>query len=216
MTQERPPQTPAAVVASRVKELRKDKGWSAADLVAKCEARGLTGLTRSIVANLESGRRAYVTVEELFTFATVFDVPPPMLYIPLEDEQFAVTPNTVVSPWRVLRWIRGEEPLTQEDVAFWRTETEAAYELDKQHRRVQGDVQNAERGLRRAEFQGSSDAQVAAREQYARALEALAEAWRMTERHRFAPPRLPGQWIDDMAKLDIEHNPAWRVPDEGA
>lgn len=209
-----PQSAPVAEVASRVAELRRDKGWNAQEFVDRCMAGGLDRMTTSVLANLETGRRGYVTVDELLTFAAVLDVPPVALWLPLDVDTFAVTPAMTVPPWRVLRWVRGLQPLTQADVAFWRTETEAMIELDEQHRGVERDVQAAEQAIRRAEFQGSADAQAAAKEQYARALEELSRAWRMTERHRFIPPRLPGAWIDDMVKLDIDHNPAWRQAED--
>lgn len=51
----------------------------------------MSGLNRSVIANIESGRRKYVTVDEVFTLAYVLDVAPIHLMVPTDvDETFDV------------------------------------------------------------------------------------------------------------------------------
>lgn len=61
------------IVARNVRDLRNARGWSARELSERCTAAG-TSIERSVLANLENGRRASVTVDELDTLATVFGV----------------------------------------------------------------------------------------------------------------------------------------------
>ncbi|WP_203175348.1 helix-turn-helix domain-containing protein [Micromonospora parastrephiae] len=113
-----PPQTPHRVIADRMKDLRKKRGWSAAHLAKEMKQVGI-GWDRSIVANLELGRRATVTVEELFALAYVLSVAPVHLMVPPVDDD-ADTRITVVEGWDVppgtaRDWIRGEMPFGTAD-----------------------------------------------------------------------------------------------------
>ena len=74
---------PTRTVAARVQELRRKRGWSAEALAEECADLGMPALNRSVIANIESGRRTYVSVEELLTLAYALDVAP-VVY--LEDD----------------------------------------------------------------------------------------------------------------------------------
>ena len=76
VTQETDAQTPNQRVAQRVRELRDARGWSARALSEELERAGHPQLNRSTVASIESGRRSYVTVDELFAFAEVLGTTP--------------------------------------------------------------------------------------------------------------------------------------------
>jgi transcriptional regulator with XRE-family HTH domain len=95
-------------VAARVRQYRTDRGWSARVLAEKCQAAGLKW-ERDVVANLESGRRTSVTLDELLILALVLNVPPILLVTPLgtKDEQ-QVAPGVSATPWDVYRWFLGE------------------------------------------------------------------------------------------------------------
>ncbi|MFC0527829.1 helix-turn-helix domain-containing protein [Phytohabitans kaempferiae] len=67
-------------IAARVRELRAARGWSAARLAEEMAAAG-TRWDRSIVANFENGRRAYVTAEELVALAGVLGTSPHLLLL---------------------------------------------------------------------------------------------------------------------------------------
>lgn len=81
---------------------------SAQQLAEKMSAVGI-GWDRSIVANLENGRRATVSVEEFLALAYVLDVAPVYLLLPVDDEtaHYAYTPNRTAEVWRVREWVRG-------------------------------------------------------------------------------------------------------------
>jgi transcriptional regulator with XRE-family HTH domain len=81
MTERAEVETMSDVVANRVQQLRKRRGWSARRLAEACAATGSPQLTESVIANIESGRRDEhsrrrrdVTVDELIAFARALDV----------------------------------------------------------------------------------------------------------------------------------------------
>lgn len=59
-------------LGNRVRELRKERGWSQAELVTRLEALGV-GMHQTTVAKLERGNRP-TPAEELWALATVFGV----------------------------------------------------------------------------------------------------------------------------------------------
>jgi transcriptional regulator with XRE-family HTH domain len=102
------PKHPHRVIAERVRELRTARGFTAARLAEELTNVGIKW-DRSVVANLENGRRAIVTVEELLGLAYVLDVAPIHLMVPLDSAGwYAVTPDSydAVND-RVREWIRG-------------------------------------------------------------------------------------------------------------
>lgn len=141
MTQQPDPTRPTDVVASRVREVRKKRGWSAQRLAEELGRAGLKW-DRSIVANLESGRRANVSVEELLTLAYVLDVAPVHLLVPLDGGAYSVTPSWVVLNGSVVReWIRGNSPLPSSNAKNyfgevpddeWRSPQWSQADVDKQ------------------------------------------------------------------------------------
>lgn len=105
--------TPTATVATRVRELREKRGWSARELAERCATAGAPHLDRSIIANIESGRRRSVSVEELLVFAYVLDVAPVHLLVPVVDDVlYAATPDTICTPTRAREWVRGKLSMT--------------------------------------------------------------------------------------------------------
>lgn len=97
------------MVAERTKHFRTQRGWNQPELAERMRKAGHKGWNRSIVANLESGRRATVTIDEVFSLAHVLDVPPLMLVIPLGiDEKFYVTPAVTFDTEHVFYWAKGE------------------------------------------------------------------------------------------------------------
>ncbi len=102
------PKRPHRVIAERVKEIRKARGLSGDRLAREMTKAGVKW-DRSIVANLENGRRSIVTVEELLALAYILDVAPVHLMVPLDmDSWYAVTPASyATTSGRVRAWIRG-------------------------------------------------------------------------------------------------------------
>jgi transcriptional regulator with XRE-family HTH domain len=65
----------AAVVIGNVRAIRKRLRWSAAELAERLSPE--VGLSRSAIANAESGRRDHVTVDELAALAEALGVTDP-------------------------------------------------------------------------------------------------------------------------------------------
>lgn len=99
---------PTAVIARRVRELRERRGITAAQLSERMRDVG-TPFDKTVVANLETGRRRFVTVQELLALAYILDVAPVHLLLPIDDERasYAYTPNRNAEVWRVREWVRG-------------------------------------------------------------------------------------------------------------
>ncbi len=98
---------PTEVICENVRNIRRQRGWSARELAERCRAAGLPKWNREIVANVENGRRASISVDELFVLAVVFGVAPLSLCVPLRQSAYAVTPQITMHPWRAAQWISG-------------------------------------------------------------------------------------------------------------
>ena len=75
-------------VAAQVEALRKQRGWSVQHLADRCADAGQPSLKRSVLVNLERGRRRYLTIGELHALGDVFDVTPAALLPPGERSKF--------------------------------------------------------------------------------------------------------------------------------
>jgi hypothetical protein len=85
--------------------------WAAADLAERCADLGMPELNRSVIANIESGRRRDVSVDELLVFARALDVAPVHLLVPIDAEakdRYAITPSTPHPIGPAREWIRGK------------------------------------------------------------------------------------------------------------
>src|SRR4051812_45882768 len=121
MTVDYPLEAPSDVVAQRVQEVRRRRGWNSAErFAAECDRAGVPHLTASVIANIESGRpdgqgrrRRDVSVEELLALAYVLEVSPLDLLVRPEDDvkPYHVTPGRADSARAVRLWIGGHSPL---------------------------------------------------------------------------------------------------------
>jgi len=104
------PDTLMASVAAEVRRYRKRRGWSAQQLADACAGAGLD-FKRSVIANLESGRRPTLSVPELLVLGRVLDVPPALLLFPVgTSAEVPVSDDSSPSPWSALQWFVGEHP----------------------------------------------------------------------------------------------------------
>src|SRR6266540_1077765 len=72
----------AKLVAERVRQLRRQRNWSAQQLADACADTGMKTLTRGTIAKIESGVRKSVSAAEVQTLATVLGVTPSELLAP--------------------------------------------------------------------------------------------------------------------------------------
>lgn len=131
------PLSPTKVIAQRVRELRQKRGkWSAERLAEEMTKVGIPW-DRSIVANLENGRRQTVAVEELLALAYVLDVAPVHLLVPVEDDDLDqgpflwITPKLGVPPSAARAWVRGRQQAPGQDPRPFFADVPAS-EWDKQ------------------------------------------------------------------------------------
>lgn len=127
--------TPTQVVAHRVRELRREHGWSAQALADRCAAAGMPHLGRDVLANLEAGRRDSVSIDEVLCLAVVLDVAPIDLFVPpsktMEHHKYGevdlsgyrVTPTQTVTPLTSVRgFVVGKHPLHGMDERRYRSQ----------------------------------------------------------------------------------------------
>lgn len=103
------------MIAGQVQSLRKGRGWSAQRLAEEMVKVGIPW-DRSIVANLENGRRAVVSVEEFLALAYVLDIAPVHLLVPIDDSApLQPVAGVTVDPGQVRAWVRGLDTIGQVD-----------------------------------------------------------------------------------------------------
>ncbi|GAA1410625.1 hypothetical protein GCM10009662_49660 [Catellatospora coxensis] len=95
------------VVASQIKYWRLRRGLSAKQLSDRTDDLGFR-VPRTVIANLETGRRDAVGVAEILILAAALDIPPTMLVTPIGlQEAMEVLPGIEVPPWLGRGWILG-------------------------------------------------------------------------------------------------------------
>lgn len=114
MTPDQWPTAFTARIARGIREARKAAGLTMGDVAQGCADRGLTEFTEHSMKNLESGRKASITVADFVVLADVLGVPPVTLLFPLgTSATVEVLPGREVSTWDALAWFTGETPLDQ-------------------------------------------------------------------------------------------------------
>ncbi len=157
-------QTPSDVVAARVREVRKRRDLTVAELAARCAAMGAPGLTDQALYRLEQRRPGKlhprpVTVDELLALAGALNVAPVSLLVPPDDidEPYSVT-ATVTEPAADVRgWIRGELPLGDADPREFYAETERARYYETKFGAAALAEQTAARAAQRGAWKGRQE-----------------------------------------------------------
>ena len=101
---------PRQVTRTVAREIRRhrDGKMSAQQLADRTGELGME-IPRSVLANLESGRRETVTVPELLILAAALQVAPTELICPVGyDEQIEILPGRMMDPLSASRWVDGE------------------------------------------------------------------------------------------------------------
>ncbi|SNT59080.1 hypothetical protein SAMN05443665_105150 [Actinomadura meyerae] len=158
---------------------------SAQALADRCAELGMPDLKRQAITNLENGRRGMVTVEELLVLARALDVPPVLLFIPLDGHtDLEITPKLTMRSWEALLWVSGEdEPTDRERRRRWR-ETVGPVQ---QHRAFFTYFREAAR----REISADPAPFNASVRELARVIDAMVSAG-------IVPPAVPPQWLDLM------------------
>lgn len=123
---------PTRVIAQRVKDLRKRQKLTAEQLADRMREVGVP-FDKTVIANLETGRRRFVTVQELLALAYVLSVAPVHLLVPpldaAESDQapYSITPEGPTSVPSFMRaWIRGQTPIGRVDARQYFSEVPEA------------------------------------------------------------------------------------------
>lgn len=109
MTQPTPwPKALTETIASQIQRTRVARGMSAQQLADATASLGYE-IPRSVIANLESGRRDTISVAELMVLGRALQVPPVSLVFPIGLADSAeVVPGTSVPTWAAAKWFSGE------------------------------------------------------------------------------------------------------------
>ena len=108
MTQTAWPKAITLDVAREVRRYRKMRGLSTEQLSART-AEGGHQIHRSVLANLESGRRENITVPDLVSLGRALGVPPLVLLYPVgRAEDSEVMPGEHMDPWNAAKLFTGE------------------------------------------------------------------------------------------------------------
>lgn len=100
-------------IARRVRDSRKAAGLTMAEVAQGCAARGMPDFTEHSMKNLESGRKASISVADVVVLADVLGVPPVALLFPLGTSPMVeVLPGRELPTWDAVAWFTGESPLT--------------------------------------------------------------------------------------------------------
>src|SRR5690242_9621967 len=114
-------QSPSDVVAARVRQVRKRRDLTTAQLAARCAELGAPDLTTQALYKLEgqrdvaSRRPRPVTVDELLALALALNVAPVHLLVPPDESEapYQITQTvTATSRFAARGWIRGVVPLS--------------------------------------------------------------------------------------------------------
>lgn len=97
----------AQSIAGEVRRYRQARGLSAQQLADRCASLGMP-IQRSVLANLESGRRTTVTVAEVLVLAKALGVPPGALIFPVGTQPVVeILPDGYVEPLSAVNWLSG-------------------------------------------------------------------------------------------------------------
>jgi transcriptional regulator with XRE-family HTH domain len=214
--------TPTQVIALQVRAARKRRKWSAKQVADRCAEVGMDSLDRTTIANIETGRRQRIGVDEMLVLAYVLAVPPLDLLVPLSGaDEVAVTPTVTLPTAAALKWIEGHEPPMDSDrrahdVKAWR-EGSLPLALHREVNTVRDNVTKTRDAVRsaeaRADYTGIGDqeayGQLARRkEAHVSALIKLAEVLTKMVDQEVSPPPIAREHLDAIRQLGMT------VPDE--
>ena len=101
------PRRLAASIGERVRELRKTQGLSAQELADRTTTLGHE-VKRSVISDMEIGRRPTVALPDIFVLARALSVPPIALIAPAASgSAIEVLAGDAVDTWAAVDWING-------------------------------------------------------------------------------------------------------------
>ncbi|MEW2518159.1 helix-turn-helix domain-containing protein [Actinacidiphila alni] len=105
-------------VAGEVRRYRQMRGMSAQQLSDRCGELGMK-IPRTVLSNIENGRRGNIGVAEILILGRALEVPPASLVFPVGYvEEVEALPNEKMHPLHAVRWFSGEAPLPGPGIAM--------------------------------------------------------------------------------------------------
>jgi transcriptional regulator with XRE-family HTH domain len=102
------------LIAAAIRRRREAGKLSAQQVADRCDRLGFP-VPRSVIANLENGRRESLSVAELLTLAAALEVAPLELLVPLGREPDAeILPGIHVPTWDAAQWVAGDRVLERD------------------------------------------------------------------------------------------------------
>lgn len=136
------PERLTAVIAGEVRRNRQQRGMSTQQLADRCDELGFP-IGRSVLANLENGRRETVSVQELLVLAVALDAPPVLLLLPLGHQAGTeLLPGRDVATWDAVKWVAGDAKLSglPDDPTLTWPDDDAPVQLHQRHDRLMDDL----------------------------------------------------------------------------
>ena len=198
--------TLTAMIAARVRVLRRETRLSGAGLAAGMKDRGIPW-NRTTVAKLETGRRESITVPELLALADVLGVPVPWLLVDLTAATAVPFEGIERDPWAVMLWLVGKEPLTSTPGPAWDTAALPIRQACQVATLVErfGQVRTHRENVAALLPDGrDADRALEDERQERRILEDLTRPLRALVRLGFSPPPLPDELVKRAVELDVE------------
>jgi transcriptional regulator with XRE-family HTH domain len=174
-------------------------------------------IPRSVLANLESGRRNTVSAAEILVLAAALDVPPALLMFPLGRRELVdALPDLPLPPWQAFTWFTGERELgvitgagarvaaitgpadNSGEIGMFR-----AHELyERSWRRAWWSLQNATKAAHEAASGEQAQAQQAVAKSMTEQANAAEDDLRMIRRRMKEQGLIPPPLPDELAHID--------------
>lgn len=124
-------------IAAEVRRHRKARGLSAQQLADRCAELGVDSLPRTVIANLENGRRGNVTVAELLVLAEALSVPAAALVFPVGYvDQVEHLPGVTSDPLDAVDRLSGETALEESALELFRAHRALETRIRGLYRRI--------------------------------------------------------------------------------
>jgi transcriptional regulator with XRE-family HTH domain len=210
------PERLTRVIAGEVRRYRQERKMSTQQLDDKTAELGMR-IPRSVLANLESGRRDTISAAEILVLAAALDVPPALLLFPIgRRELMDALPDMPLQPWQAFTWFTGERefaiftgagarlaaltgpPDSGGEISMFRQ-----HELhERSWRRAWWSLQNATKAVREAATAEEAQTQQAVSENMTEQVNAAEDDLRMIRRRMKEQGLIPPPLPDELAHID--------------
>ena len=204
------------VIAGEVRRYREWRRMSTQRLDERTAELGMR-IPRSVLANLESGRRGTISAAEILVLAAALDVPPALLAFPIgRVELMDALPDLPLPPWQAFEWFTGERELGVVTGAGARVAITGPADhsgqigmfrehelLQRAWRRAWWTLQNAAKAAREAATDDEqAQAQRAIAENMTEQLNAAEDDLRMARKRMREQGLIPPPLLDELAHID--------------